>query len=408
MMPYPATSVATAGRATPVPDIPSGSDVPPTGTDYTATWLAALALAVIAGAWLLRRYRAPLARAARAVRPRLPRRTSGATPEAAPPAPAPEAAPAPDRPESEPHTPGTGAPSRPPMRRLALVLVLLMAAVVGLVATVALALNFEHGRELATLNAERGWRSLLWPLAVDGLLLAASLVGLVRQLLGLPVGLRSRAAFVVGIAASGGTNVLLALHSSLSGWELAERIGVMTWPTLALLLSHEMGLQMVAHYARIIDVFGVQAPAPELVAAEQRAEQYRQERDAAHHAFTVERDQYVESAELNAQLRTTVAQLERTNEGLRSKLAEQSEQRAEQERNTVRDWEQVRQQAHEWARAYVREHGDLPTGPQIAQQFGASERWALKQRNAIMDELLDLRNRQQEPSTNGHPVLAAQ
>lgn len=167
-------------------------------------------------------------------------------------------------------SPAPGA--RPTLKRAAFVIVLVMAAIVSGVAAVALALNFEHGRQLSELNGEHGWRAAVWPLAVDGLLLASSLVGLVRRLLGLSVGFRSRAAFVVGIAASAGANIVLALHSNLTSWALTERIGVTTWPTIALLLSHEMGLQLIAYYARITDVFGVEAPAPELVAERQARE----------------------------------------------------------------------------------------------------------------------------------------
>lgn len=67
---------------------------------------------------------------------------------------------------------------RPTMKRMATALILCMTVVVAVVAAVALVINFEHGRALATVNGEHGWRGVLWPLAVDGLMIAASLVGL--------------------------------------------------------------------------------------------------------------------------------------------------------------------------------------------------------------------------------------
>lgn len=367
MMTYPPTGVTTAIQATPVPE-----QSPNAGITFDATWLTLAALITVTAAWFLRRYRTRLAHLPRRLREVYARRrTERIGPNDTAPA-------APAQPAPEPHNAGAGSSTR----RIALVFVLIMAALVSGVAVVALVLNYQHGRELAALNGEHGIRAVLWPLAVDGLLIAASLVGLVRKLLSLSVGFRARSAFIIGIIASAGANIVLALHSDIAGWLLAERIAVMTWPTAALLCAHEMGLQMISHYARLTDVFGVEAPNPRVVDAEQRRQEAEQ--TAEHY-----RQEYVDLAARVTDLHTTLSRVQRDNEQLRAELdsldSEQAPQRAETER-TVRDWEQIRSAAHEWARQHKRDHGTLPTGSQLAREFGASERWAHKQLRILSGE----------------------
>lgn len=93
------------------------------------------------------------------------------------------------------------------------------------------------------------WRQWLYPLASDGLILSASLVMLVRRLLSLPSGILAWSAFGAGIAASADTNVAHAIHQGGDAVVLAERVVVSAWPTLVLLVAHEMLVQLVAHVA---------------------------------------------------------------------------------------------------------------------------------------------------------------
>ncbi len=121
-------------------------------------------------------------------------------------------------------------------------------AAVLLVALVALVVNYEHARDVAARNGEE-WRQWLYPLASDGLILSASLVMLVRRLLGLTGGPLAWTAFGAGIAASAATNIAHAVHQGGDAAQLAERIVVSAWPTVALLVAHEMLMQLVAHFA---------------------------------------------------------------------------------------------------------------------------------------------------------------
>jgi Protein of unknown function (DUF2637) len=170
---------------------------------------------------------------------------------------------------------GCGGVRRPQTsQRTARWLVAATAAAVLTVAVIAVLLNYSHGSDVARFNGEEGWRSTAYPLPADGLLVAASLVMLVRRLRLLRPGWLAQTAFVVGCVASAGTNVLDALHAGLSDHALIERVVWLTWPTLALLAAHEMLMQMLSHFAWIADVFDVQGEDPELVAA-------REARDAA-------------------------------------------------------------------------------------------------------------------------------
>ncbi|WP_190824835.1 DUF2637 domain-containing protein [Saccharopolyspora pogona] len=260
------------------------------------------------------------------------------------------------RKEGDAQASGSGAPAaRPTLKRVARVIVLVMAVVVSAVAAFALALNFDHGRALAELNGEHGWRAHIWPLTVDGLLISASLVGLVRRLLGLSVGFRSHLAFAIGIAASAGANIVLALHEPATGWDLAENIGVKTLPTLVLLLTHERGLALIAYYAEITDAFGTQGANPQIVAAvEAKA---RAEAELHEMRVAVER----RLAEVQAQAAAAVQQAH-------DELAENRKQNAA---------------------LLQRAHADTQQQVEVLQQRQAAELRTEREQNKRTQELLD-------------------
>lgn len=118
--------------------------------------------------------------------------------------------------------------SRPTPRWVRVVTV----ASVSVVAAVAAVASYVHMHELAT-EAGEGWRAHLIPLSVDGLLVAASMVMLVRRRAGLHAGLLPWAGLVLGLTASLGANVAAAAPTLLS-WIVSG------WPPLALALSFEL------------------------------------------------------------------------------------------------------------------------------------------------------------------------
>lgn len=109
-------------------------------------------------------------------------------------------------------------------------------AAVSLVAAVAAVASYVHTHELA-LRAGEGWRATLIPLSVDGMLVAASMVMLVRRREGLRAGALPWAGLVLGIVASLAANVA-AGHPE---WNPPWLAGVVAaWPPIALAVSFEL------------------------------------------------------------------------------------------------------------------------------------------------------------------------
>jgi hypothetical protein len=108
---------------------------------------------------------------------------------------------------------------------------------VTVVAAVAAVVSFAHMHDLAV-KAGEGWRAWLLPLAVDGLIIAASMTMLVRRRQGQSGGMLAWCSLILGIAASLAANVAAAAPT----WE--GRI-VAAWPPIALLLAYELLMQQV-------------------------------------------------------------------------------------------------------------------------------------------------------------------
>lgn len=108
---------------------------------------------------------------------------------------------------------------------------------VVLVALVAAIVSYSHMRALAV-RAGEGWRSILLPLSVDGLLVAASLVLLVRRRSGLPGSALAWMALVLGLAVSLLANVAAAEPT------VVGRL-VAAWPPIAFGIAYELLLHLV-------------------------------------------------------------------------------------------------------------------------------------------------------------------
>lgn len=105
-------------------------------------------------------------------------------------------------------------------------------AAVGVVAAVGAILSYWHMHELAERVGE-GWQSWLLPLAVDGLVVAASMTMVSRRHAGKSPGVLAWVSMVAGIAASLAANVAAASPSAIG------RI-IAAWPPVALLLAYEL------------------------------------------------------------------------------------------------------------------------------------------------------------------------
>lgn len=103
---------------------------------------------------------------------------------------------------------------------------------VSVVAAVAAIASYVHMHELAK-EAGEGWRAVIIPLSVDGMLVAASMVMLIRRRAGQPAGVLPWTGLILGIIASLAANVAAADPTPLS-WIVSA------WPPLALAVSFEL------------------------------------------------------------------------------------------------------------------------------------------------------------------------
>ncbi|WP_173141968.1 DUF2637 domain-containing protein [Kibdelosporangium persicum] len=105
-------------------------------------------------------------------------------------------------------------------------------AAVSVVAAVAAVVSFMHMYELAA-RAGEGWRAWLVPLAIDGLVVAASMTMVVRRRAGMKAGWLAWTSMLLGISASLAANIAAA-QPTLIGRAVAA------WPPIALLLAYEL------------------------------------------------------------------------------------------------------------------------------------------------------------------------
>ena len=103
---------------------------------------------------------------------------------------------------------------------------------VSVVAVVAAVVSFMHMYELAT-RAGEDWRAWFIPLAIDGLVVAASMTMLVRRRNGQKAGWLAWTSITLGLTASLAANIAAA-EPTLIGRAVAA------WPPVALLLAYEL------------------------------------------------------------------------------------------------------------------------------------------------------------------------
>jgi uncharacterized protein DUF2637 len=119
-------------------------------------------------------------------------------------------------------------------------LLILTALFVGALAFVAGAISFSHMRELAIHHDQLGWKSLAFPISVDGLEIVASLYLVAQRRAGRPTGWVPWVALIVGTAASLAANVAVGAADPI-GKSLAG------WPALSMLVSIKLLFAMFDH-----------------------------------------------------------------------------------------------------------------------------------------------------------------
>lgn len=111
-------------------------------------------------------------------------------------------------------------------------------AVLGVAAVAAVA-SYEHAYDLVRAHGEAGWTAHMFPLTVDGLVYASSMVMLDSARSNARVPALSRWLLGMGIAATLAANVAHGLGHGLIGAALAA------WPAVALVGSYELLMRVI-------------------------------------------------------------------------------------------------------------------------------------------------------------------
>ncbi|WP_344427068.1 DUF2637 domain-containing protein [Pseudonocardia ailaonensis] len=118
-------------------------------------------------------------------------------------------------------------------------------AAVSIVAVVAAIASYVHIHTLAV-EAGEEWRAILIPLSVDGMLVAASMVMLVRRRAGERAGALPWIGLILGLVASLAANVAAADPTVLS-WVVSG------WPPLALAVSFELLIRVTREPGPVVE-----------------------------------------------------------------------------------------------------------------------------------------------------------
>jgi hypothetical protein len=120
------------------------------------------------------------------------------------------------------------------------ILLVFTALFVGALAIVAGAISFAHMRDLALHHDQPGWKSLAFPISVDGLDIVASLYLVAQRRAGRPTGPIPWIALIVGTAASLAANVAVGAAGPI-GKALAG------WPAVSMLVSIKLLFSLIDH-----------------------------------------------------------------------------------------------------------------------------------------------------------------
>jgi Protein of unknown function (DUF2637) len=198
---------------------------------------------------------------------------------------------------------------------------------VGLLALIAGTVSYLHMHTLVELHGQPGWVAALTPLSVDGMIVAASTTLLADSRAGERGGVLPWALLVVGSAASLAANVAVAQPT------LAGRV-IAAWPSFALIGAYELLMRQVRRSAAGKLEPQLRKPGPQVSHSESR---------------------------------TTVAG--------RSRARRSQGTHGDGPGGPCGAGKDLQRQAWHWAAAHRASDGSLPSGREIANQFGRHERW---------------------------------
>jgi hypothetical protein len=199
---------------------------------------------------------------------------------------------------------------------------------VALLALIAATVSYLHMHLLVELHGQPGWVAALTPFSVDGMIVAASTTLLADSRSGGRGGILPRALLVVGSMASLAANVAVAEPTAVG------RV-IAAWPSFALIAAYELLMRQVRRSAAACGKAQLRKPGPQISRREAPAGNVRRRRQRP------------------------------------SGPSPHSEGPGGQG-GTSRD---LQRQAWQWALANRAGDGSLPSGREIARQYGRHERW---------------------------------
>ncbi|WP_281260785.1 DUF2637 domain-containing protein [Murinocardiopsis flavida] len=214
-----------------------------------------------------------------------------------------------------------------------------------LLAVIAAVVSYAHMFDLAQRHGEPRWRAALFPLSVDGMIVASSMALLADARHGRRGGVLPWTLLILGSVASLAANVAVADPTVWS------RV-IHAWPSFALMGAYELLMRefrIDAEGARIAIASDEQSPAAE--------------RSELAHTSEADGDPAHEGREGRARLRVVGARSEEA-DGVAIEVA-----------GSFEAVPQVQVEAWCWALDNRREDGSLPSGREIAARFDHKERW---------------------------------
>ncbi len=206
---------------------------------------------------------------------------------------------------------------------------------VALLALIAGTVSYLHMHLLVELHGQPGWVAALTPLSVDGMIVAASTTLLADSRAGERGGVLPWALLVVGSVASLAANVAVAQPTATG------RV-IVAWPSFALIAAYQLLMRQVRRSAAASSKAELGKPGPQVSRREGRG------KDAQH-----------------PRRRSSEPSPHGEASGGRSGVSGD-----------------LRRQAWQWALANRSGDGSLPSGREIACQYGRHERWGRQVKRA--------------------------
>lgn len=213
-------------------------------------------------------------------------------------------------------------------------------------AVIAAVVSYSHMYELALRHGEPEWRAALFPLSVDGMIVASSMTLLSDARHGRKGGVMPWALLIIGSGASLAANVAVADPTMWS------RV-IHAWPSFALIGAYELLMREFRTAARgVRSAHAARTPGENPVSD-----------DAGRSPATSETTEQADQAQERPHLHV----VPRQNSSPEQVVTERVDD------SVVIP--QVQREAWAWALENRREDGTLPSGKQIADRFEHKERW---------------------------------